>query len=246
MKILLLLLLNRTGFTTHVLLNKNNPQKSIVFILSLFFMLQMSTFLVVSLATASPIMVKFGTKEGPIVVPVTTTTTPTPDSYPSQPAPVHESQYDVPNPTVYRPLLPHQYRTKIYKYKPNPNLILGTPLDRKYTPSLQKYAEYQRTAKSVDFGFTGPQTFGHDDSYQHIDNYGKYEKGQVQSRSYDTAASDQAKSGSKTVPQIGVVYSAGIRYYVPQIVYYDEDAVDNSVYEANDLKYYYHANNRRY
>ncbi|GLV38735.1 hypothetical protein CBL_05734 [Carabus blaptoides fortunei] len=205
-----------------------------------------SIFFVVTLAKASPIMVKFGTKDGPIVYPITTTTTASPNIYPSLPAPVHENQYDVPNPNVYRPLLPHQYRTKIYKYKPNPNLILGTPLDQKYTPSLQKYSGNPRIPKSVDFGYTGPQTFGHDDRYQHIDNYGKYEKSQVQPRSYDIVANDQVKSSSKTVPQIGVVYSAGIRYYVPQIVYYDDDAVDNSIYEANDLKYYYHNNNRRY
>lgn len=212
----------------------------------IFAILQVALFLILHPACTSPIMVKFGTKEGPIVpAPAKTTTIRPPNSYPTNPAPVYENQEDVPNPNVYKPLVPHQYRKQIYKYKPNPNLILGTPLDIKYTPGLYKYNGYQKIGKpAIGYDYRGPQTFGvqeYEKDYQK-EQYAKYhnEKNeQEQDRKYENTVRDQDISSSRTVPQIGIVYSSGVRYYVPQIVYYNDD-IDNSVYEANNLKYYYH------
>lgn len=184
-------------------------------------------------------MVKFGTRGGPIIPPAPTTAAPTPRRY-EQPAPVYEFQDDIPNPSTYTPPVPHQYRTKIYKYRPNPNLILGTPLDKKYTPGYDKYALYQKPKKSQGVSYTGPQVF----------ELQKYEKEELKKKyteqaSFRTVDVPHQNYENRFVPEIGIVYSSGVRYYVPQIFYYGDD-IDNSVYEANDLKYQYHHQKRSY
>lgn len=189
-------------------------------------------------------MVKFGTRDGPIIPPAPTPPPAAPRSY-REPAPVYEQQDDIPNPTKYTPIQPHQYRTKIYKYRPNPNLILGTPLDKKYTPYLDKYSVYRKPRKTpTGLGYTGPQVFDvqpyeAEEQQRRYEQLQRYQQIPVASpRNFDGA------STSRTVPEIGILYSSGVRYYIPQIVYYpqsnhgDYDDVDNSVYEANDLKYY--------
>lgn len=100
-------------------------------------------------------MVKFGTKGGPIVPAPPTTSKPEPRSY-NPPAPVWETPDDIPNPNPYTPIAPTQYRTKIYKYKPQANLI-GTPLDKKYQYN-DKYVIYRKPRK-YGLEYNGPQTF---------------------------------------------------------------------------------------
>lgn len=191
--------------------------------------------------SSSPIMVKFGTNDGPIVpAPSTTTTTPAPGAYTMRPAPVYETPDDIPNPRVYKPLDPHQYRKQIYKYKPNPNLILGTPLDQKYTGRSKNTDYYQKEARDLGIDYKGPQTFGHQQyerEYEKNNNYNKIDSRQDEFN-FRNHPRDQDNTATRTVPQIGIVYSSGVRYYVPQRMYYDD--IDNSVYQANDLKYYYH------
>lgn len=191
-------------------------------------------------------MVKWGTRNGPILPPAPTTQAPSPRRF-DPPAPVHEIVDDIPNPSTYKPLLPHQYRTKIYKYRPNPNLILGTPLDKKYTPGYDKYAYYLKQKKSLGKTYNGPQFF-------ELQQYEKenLKKKETQEASYRTVEVNPQppqnhQQNIQYVPQIGIVYSSGVRYYVPQIFYYnDGDDIDNSVYEANDLKYYYHQKGSNY
>lgn len=202
-------------------------------------------FLVTVLATlgsTKPIMVSFGTNEGPIVPKPPTTTLP--PNLDANPAPVFERPADVPNPSIYKPLVPHQYRYKIFSHKPHANLILGTPLDIKYTPSLNKYNHKKRQIKSLGIGYRGPQVFDKQDY--------EYDLEKQRSRSLTDVGADYGSNSEGSseyqnsnrrnfVPQIGVIYSSGLRYYVPQI--YDYSSEDsNSVYDNNDRKYYHRKN----
>lgn len=184
-----------------------------------------------TLASAKPIMVTFGTHQGPIEPPEQTPKPSPRTIVDHSPAPVVEAADDVPNPHIYRPLVPHQYRRKIYAQRPPPSLILGTPLDQKYTPSIEKFDLYQKQHRGVDY--TGPHVF---DRQQY-----EFEKKQpvryIKPHFYE-------KEKGKTVPEIGVVYSAGVRYYVPQIVYVEprqDEEQENSVYDHKDEKYFYKA-----
>lgn len=194
-------------------------------------------------------MVSFGTNKGPIVpraalpaIPITERS-----DVPTQPAAVYEVQEDTPNPDIYRPLLPHQYRTKLLALKPSPNLILGTPLDVKYTPSEEKYDLYQKTQlKSLGRSYVGPNLFERQ-AYEFSDFNNKKTFLQP-SVSY---IKPQVFGGkSKIVPEIGIIYSSGVRYYVPQIFYpvvpqeqqtqiTQEQEEENSVYDKQDHKYFY-------
>lgn len=195
---------------------------------------------VISPSWSTPIMVEFGTKGGPIVPPAPTTAAPSPRRY-DPPAPVYEYQEDIPNPSTYKPIVPHQYRTKIYKYRPHPNLIFGTPVDKKYTLGYDKYVIYRKARKNYDLGYTGPQVF---DVQEYEKENLKNRNVEISPRSYQVPQQvpQQTDYSQKThyVPQIGVVYTSGVRYYVPQITYFPSayDEVDNSIYDANDLKYY--------
>ncbi|KAG5872784.1 hypothetical protein JTB14_029298 [Gonioctena quinquepunctata] len=124
-----------------------------------------------ALVSTKPIMVTFGTNQGPITPrqPKSTAAQERSDVY-RVPAPVSEDREDIPNPNTYRPPVPHQYRTKLYSFKPSANLILGTPLDLKYTPYLQKYNIYKKQlARSFDLGvdYTGPHIFEEQD-YEYL------------------------------------------------------------------------------
>ncbi|GJQ86687.1 hypothetical protein Trydic_g14768 [Trypoxylus dichotomus] len=193
-----------------------------------------------ALGTSKPIMVSFGTNDGPIVPRQTTTTLP--PRIDANPAPVFEKPEDVPNPSIYKPLVPHQYRSKIFSYKPHPNLILGTPLDIKYTPSLNKYAQKKRQIKSLGTGYRGPQVFEKQDYEYDLEKQRSplVEARVAESRSYSEDSSEYQSTNqqSNLVPQIGIIYSSGVRYYVPQI--YDHSSEENnSVYDGNDRKYYH-------
>lgn len=196
------------------------------------------------LSSAKPIMVTFGTNQGSIT-PLFKTTTARPKEVSARsPAPVFEASDDVPNPIVYKPLVPHQYRSKIYSFKPNPNLILGTPIDQKYTPALQK-GIYKQQIKPVGRGYTGPQVFERQ-AYEFEPQKIHYRDQQYhanvpQQHQQQLQQPHQQQQLYKYVPQIGVIYSSGLRYYVPQIAYdYNDEEQENSVYDKNDVKAVYH------
>lgn len=179
-------------------------------------------------------MVSFGTNQGPIVPRPKSSTLQPKTIVARSPAPVSEDREDVPNPNVYKPLVPRQYRNKIYSYKPPANLILGTPLDQKYTPTVQKYQLYkkQQFARSLGLDYTGPHIFERQD-YEFEPKKSRF----VTKQQYyqPVKRHDGNANEGKYVPQIGIVYSAGVRYYVPQIY---EQEQENSVYDKQDRKYY--------
>lgn len=179
-------------------------------------------------------MVTFGTNQGTITPLYQPTTPKSKTVVPRSPAPIAEATEDIPNPIVYKPPIPHQYRTKLYSFIPKMNLVLGTPLDIKYTPGLSKYEVYKKQmAKSLGREYTGPHLFERQ----------AYEDEVIKALPQADAAANyypqkQHQKQGNFVPEIGVVYSAGVRYYVPQLVFYaqnDED-VENSVYDSNDVK----------
>lgn len=177
-------------------------------------------------------MVSFGTNQGPILPP-SPKATPLTSSIARNPAPVQERYEDLPNPTIYRPIIPHQYRSKIYSLKPNPNLILGSPIDQKYTPIIEKYNIYKKKqAKSLGIDYTGPHIFERQDyEYDYIRQ--QKLKAETEERRYLQAESNPQP---KYVPEIGVLYSSGVRYYVPQIVR-DTRSNENSIYDSNEVKH---------
>ncbi|KAJ8972074.1 hypothetical protein NQ314_000387 [Rhamnusium bicolor] len=216
---------------------------------------RVSLLCLVTLASTKPIMVSFGTNQGPIIPKPKSATLEQRTIVTRSPAPVSEEREDVPNPNQYKPLIPHQYRSKLYSFKPSANLILGTPLDQKYTPSIQKYnLQRKQYAKNLNLGvdYTGPHIFDKQEYeiYEAKKNLLKYKKPhfyrQIEKRNDDQADNASGnKYNSKYVPQIGIIYSAGVRYYVPQIVYYNQQQKsenpeeENSVYDAHDVKYYH-------
>lgn len=204
-----------------------------------------------SQAASKPIMVSFGTNQGPIVPRQPKSTSAQERSATTvsrNPAPVSEEREDVPNPYQYRPLIPHQYRTKLYSFKPQTNLILGTPLDVKFTPSLQKYNLRKKDiGRSLKLGvdYTGPHIFEKQD-YEVYNLKTTLQPSRRYSKPHYYQVIDKKTDGSdnKFVPQIGIVYSSGVRYYIPQIVYYNPQSKaqaleENSVYDINDNKYYH-------
>lgn len=210
--------------------------KPIYFFLNFYFLsFQFLVTILASLGSAKPIMVSFGTNEGPII-PKQVTTTQSP-KYDVNPAPVFEKPEDIPNPSVYKPLVPHQYRNRIFSYKPHPNLILGTPLDIKYTPSLNKYAHQKRQLKSLGIGYRGPQVFEKQD-YEYELEKERLAVAESRSISEESVEYQSRNGGRNYVPQIGVIYSSGLRYYVPQI-YDSSQEEDNSVYDSDDRKRYH-------
>lgn len=204
-----------------------------------------------TLATGKPIMVTFGTNQGPIVPRQPKSTAAQERTIEVRnPAPVSEAREDVPNPNDYRAPEPHQYRTKLYAVKPPANLILGTPLDIKYTPYLEKYSVPKKNyARELRLGvdYTGPQFFERQD-YEIAEQKTALRPSVRYTRPVFTPRVEKRVQNdddyhSKYVPQIGVIYSSGVRYYVPQIVYYDRKNApnpedENSVYDAQDEKYY--------
>jgi len=190
------------------------------------------------------IMVEFGTSKGPILPREPAKTSAQPKFISDRnPAPVREVQDDIPNPSRYLAPIPHQYRSKLYSFKPNPNLILGTPLDQRYTPSLQKDNFYRKQySRDLGLDYTGPHPFEKQD-------YETYEIKKITlqpsvryTRKENQYSPVQADNRHKYVPEIGVVYSAGVRYYVPQIASFvpngENGEVNNSVYDETDAKYY--------
>lgn len=156
-----------------------------------------------------------------------------------------ERSDDIPNPSTYRPLVPSQYRSKLYSYKPKPDLILGTPLDRKYSSlGYDKYNLYKKQyAKSAELGkeYRGPQLF--DKQQYEYDREQEEAKKRPQGRqAYQVVPVIVYRSGRNSVPQIGILYSSGIRYYVPLVPFYSNNAGraedENSVYDNNDYYNY--------
>lgn len=207
--------------------------KSKFFSHTYFFLLQLLLLCWISTSFCKPILVTFGTNQGSITPYVPKPTTPPPKNVVARsPAPIFEATDDIPNPIVYKPLIPHQYRSKLYSFQPNTNLLLGTPLDIKYTPILNKYQIYKKQlAKSLGREYTGPQYF---ERQPYEDDLKKLP--QVDGSKFQQNQQQTVKQGY--VPEIGVVYSSGVRYYVPQLVFYtqNEDA-ENSVYDKNDVKH---------
>ncbi|KAI4464357.1 cilia- and flagella-associated protein 47 [Holotrichia oblita] len=191
-------------------------------------MTEFSFTILATLGAAKPIMVSFGTNEGPIIPRPTTTTLP--PQIDANPAPVFERPEDVPNPSIYKPLVPHQYRTRILSRKPHPNLILGTPLDIKYTANLNKYNHKKRQLKSLGIGYRGPQVFEKQD----------YEYDLEKQRSLSLAP--QAAESVPILKRLQNIRTGISRYYVPQIYDYSGED-DNSVYDRDDRKYYHQNKN---
>ncbi|XP_071052517.1 uncharacterized protein [Onthophagus taurus] len=191
------------------------------------------------IVSSKPIMVSFGTNQGPIIpIQRSTTLRPPPsriDVANSAPAPVFERPDDIPNPATYRALIPHQYRRKIYSHKPHPNLLLGTPVDIKYTGRFDRRKELKRQIKSLGTGYTGPQVFEKQEYEYELekknDNFGlrRNDEGFTQQ--------NQETYQRNFVPQIGIVYSSGLRYYIPQIDYSRSEEDSNSVYDRDDSRY---------
>jgi len=203
----------------------------------------------VALATnvsPKPVMVSFGTNRGPIVPrPPTTTEFPQPRI---APAPVSERSDDIPNPSVYRPLVPQQYRNRVLSFRPNPNLILGTAQDQKYLGTSDKFTLLKREqARAIGLDYKGPQFFEVQEYEIEKERQRPTPKQLFQPilQPFQTRRSDQQWSQSRQVPEIGIVYSSGVRYYVPQISYDDSDSYQNSVYDGNDVKYLY-SNTQQY
>ncbi|XP_074040131.1 GV1 [Leptinotarsa decemlineata] len=200
-----------------------------------------------TLASTKPIMVSFGTNQGPIIPRQPKSTAAQERSAVVRvPAPVSEDREDVPNPNTYRPPVPHQYRSKLYSFKPSANLILGTPIDIKYTPALQKYNLYRKQfARSFNSGvdYTGPHVFEKQD-YEFFGTKTTLQPSEKYFKHLQESKTNEANNVSKYVPQIGVLYSAGVRYYIPQIVYVNQEEKtgnpeeENSVYGVEDEKYY--------
>ncbi|XP_018561037.1 uncharacterized protein LOC108903370 [Anoplophora glabripennis] len=207
----------------------------------------------VTLASTKPIMVTFGTNQGPIIPrQPKTSSTQHKTVVTRSPAPVSEEREDVPNPNAYKAPVPHQYRTELYSFKPPADLALGTALDQKYTPSIDKInqqrKQFVRNILGVDY--RGPHTFEKQD-YEILEakknrlawKYNKPHYYQEIEKRVDEQTALPQNNDSKYVPQIGVVYSAGVRYYVPQLVYYDQPVagdnpdLENSVYDERDTKY---------
>ncbi|KAL1497023.1 hypothetical protein ABEB36_008054 [Hypothenemus hampei] len=196
-----------------------------------------------TLESCRSIMVEFGTSKGPILPkePVKIANAQTKIVVARSPAPVQEFQEDIPNPNNYQPPIPHQYRTKLYSFKPNPNLILGTPLDQFYTPSVEKY-ELNRKQYSRHLGpeYTGPHTFEKQD-YQVQGQKKTTLLPSVRYTHQELSHRSKPDQQQKYVPQIGIVYSGGVRYYVPHIFYFTPNGQagveENSVYDKNDEKY---------
>lgn len=213
-------------------------------------MLQISLIGLLTLVNSKPIMVSFGTNPGPIESRQPKSLSAQERSYSvnKNPAPVSEQQEDTPEPSQYKPLIPHQYRTKLYAVKPSSNLILGTPLDQKFTPALQKYALEKKHARSIGLDYTGPHFF-------EVQDY-EVERAKTQlkpsiryTRPLFVPQQEPKKNENqyfigKYVPQIGIVYSSGVRYYIPQIVSYKTEPKrnpvdENSVYGVEDQKFHH-------
>ncbi|XP_066156376.1 uncharacterized protein GV1 [Euwallacea fornicatus] len=202
-------------------------------------------FWLVALDGCESIMVEFGTSKGiiPPKEPIARSSSLQPKSIvPRSPAPVREIQEDIPNPNPYQAPIPHHYRTKLYSFQPNPNLILGTPLDQVYTLSLQKYEVHRKQySRTLGPNYTGPHIFSKQE-YEFLPPSKKttlqpsvkYTERELQNRV-------KANEKQKYVPQIGVIYSSGVRYYIPQVIYFtpngEAGADENSVYDKNDEKY---------
>ncbi|CAH1104978.1 unnamed protein product [Psylliodes chrysocephalus] len=205
--------------------------------------LDVSLLCLATLPVAHTIMVSFGTNQGPIVPRQPKSTSAQERTIVARsPAPVSEYRDDVPNPNVYKPPYPHQYRTKLYAYKPSANLILGTPLDQKFTPnSIPKYHYYKKQLQRLNLGadYTGPNIFERQE-YEFLPKTVLIPSVKYNKPIYAPAESQN----SKYVPEIGVAYSSGIRYYVPQIIVVNPHQNDvnprdeNSVYDVEDQKYY--------
>ncbi|RZC35561.1 hypothetical protein BDFB_010727 [Asbolus verrucosus] len=192
----------------------------------------------VTLASTKPIMVTFGTNQGPIVPREKSIPQTSRSAEVRSPAPVSEETEDVPNPLTYRPIVPHQYRTKIYSQKPLPSLILGTPLDQKYTPSDEKFDIYKKQGRTVGVDYTGPHIF----EKQAYEFEAKKLRPAVRFIKPHHYEQEKLQQDDKSVPQIGIVYSAGVRYYVPQLVYdahKQDEEQENSVYDSKDEKHVY-------
>lgn len=190
-----------------------------------FFCLQVLIIILATLTSTTPIMVKFGTSDGPITP--KEVVSPRTYRHVGPPAPVSEVAEDVPNPDVYEPIKPHQYRTKIYAKKPVTSMVLGTPLDIVYTPYIPK--SERKSDLNLGVKYTGPHVFERQ-AYEF-----EVERLKLAKPHYVKVTK---KSLEKMVPEIGIIYSSGVRYYVPQLAYenkQDED-FENSVYDHPDEK----------
>ncbi|CAG9859393.1 unnamed protein product [Phyllotreta striolata] len=205
----------------------------------------LSLFCLATLPSSRAIMVSFGTNQGPIVPRQPKSTAAQERTIEARsPAPVSENRDDVPNPNTYVPPVPRQYRTKLYAYKPAANLILGTPLDRKYTPnSIPKYHYYKKQLQKLNLGvdYTGPNVFERQE-YEFLPKTVLSPSVKYNKPVYLVPVHRQ---DDRSVPEIGVVYSSGVRYYVPQIVVVaapqeqlGNPRDENSVYDVEDQKYY--------
>lgn len=102
---------------------------------------------------------------------------------------------------------------------------------------MQKYNLHKKQySRNLGPSYTGPHQFEKQD-YEFYEIKKTTLQPSVRYSDQDLRNRIKANRQQKYVPQIGVVYSAGVRYYVPQIV--DEDgAEENSVYDKHDEKYF--------
>lgn len=181
------------------------------------------------MVSSKPIMVTFGTNRGPIVPPSAPPASTSISNVDQSPAPVNELLVgDTPNPVYYRPLVPHQYRSKVFSFRPSPNLIQSTPIDRKYSLSMDKYDLYKKQGKALQqpitkpvdsFDFRGPHLFEHQDYEEDYYNeqrdfLQRFYINIIPNRGFITQQQLQHRDENKlrSVPEMGIVYSSGLRY----------------------------------
>jgi len=146
---------------------------------------------------------------------------------------------DIPNPNQYRPTIPKQYRTKLYSFKQEANLILK-PSYRFQPSSLDEYNRYRiEHSRKLGPDYNGPHPFERQ-AYEFLKPQQFYWDSPVK---YVEQKKLREYQNQKLVPQLGVVPTvAGVRYYVPNEYYFQqnqESLIDeNSVYDKNEKNYF--------
>lgn len=144
----------------------------------------------------------------------------------------------------YAKQLPYQTLRKIAKYnalaaanRGNPNSEKSTISQRSLDSSESQPSEPQRRDTIVvipnassGVNYRGPQTFGadHFEPRRNVQFFGNFKQ--------------NGNLDRRIVPEFGVLYSAGVRYYIPRlddVTYGDnlDQGDSNSVYDRHDIKH---------
>ncbi|KAJ8979344.1 hypothetical protein NQ317_012940 [Molorchus minor] len=170
-----------------------------------------SVFCLATLASSKPIMVTFGTNEGPII--------------PREP----KAEATIQQRTIATNPAPVSRKHNLQKKDFSRDLNLGVD----YTgPHIFEKQDYEISNAKKDL-LRQALKYNKPHYYRQIEKHNN-----VQTEAPHNANNPE----EKYVPQIGIIYLSGVRYYVPQIVYYpkqesEENSVaENSVYDSQDVK----------